>query len=118
MHPIYISATFTFTLALLAFGALLWQFTPRIYRRYIFAVWAIGLAMSPGAFYLVRVPLLVRPLTPWLEAQTAQGGSRLVAADVVRLTFAPLTEEPVKLLPWLAALAIGWPLVPAKKLVV
>lgn len=117
MHPIYVAAVVTFLVAGLAFGALLRQFTKAPSRRYLLAVWLIGLAMSPGAYYLVRVPLLVNPLTPWLDAQTARGGGSRLVADLVRLTFAPVTEEPAKLLPWFIALLLGWPLLPARRLI-
>lgn len=118
MHPIYLTATFTWLLALGIGGVLLWQATPPHCRRPVIGVWAGALLMSPGAYYLIRVPFLVQPLTPWLNSLTAQGGWQLVFADVVRLSLAPLTEEPAKLLPWLIALALGQRLQPCRRLVV
>jgi hypothetical protein len=116
MHAIYTTAAVTSAIAAVAFGVLLRQCTQPIYWRSLGAVWTMGLLMSPAAYYLVRVPALVTPLTPWLDAQTPKGGGQLIAADIVRLSFAPLTEEPAKLLPWVAALLLGWPLLPARKL--
>jgi hypothetical protein len=118
MHPIYITAAVTTTIACCAFGAMLRQLSPPRYQRYLVGVWAGGLFMSPTAYYLVREPVLLHSLTAWLDFQRAQGGWNQVASDIVRLTYAPVTEEPAKLLPWLMGLAIGWPLVAAKKRVV
>ncbi|MFO0940499.1 MAG: PrsW family glutamic-type intramembrane protease [Pirellulales bacterium] len=118
MHPIYITALFTSILGLGAFGSILWQVTPTDSRKRIFAVLALGMLMSPAAFYWVRTPLLLNPLKDWIESNGQLGGWHQAMADAVSLTFAPLTEEPTKLLPWVVLLLAGVRLSPTKKMVV
>lgn len=118
MHPIYITASFTFVLGLIVFGTVLWQVTPGEFRRRTFALLVLGLLVSPAAFYFVRTPFLLQPLKSWIETNGQIGGWHRVQADIVSLTFAPLTEEPTKLLPWVLMFVAGAPLLPTKKMVV
>jgi hypothetical protein len=117
-HPIYIMAAVTTVLALAVFGTLLWQITPRDGRRSaVGLLLALGCVMSPAAYYLVRVPLLITLLDPVLAGPgwDAPGWSQL--RDAIRLAYAPITEEPVKLLPWVLLLEAGAPLWPARRMI-
>lgn len=78
---------------------------------------AIGCFMSPAAYYGVRVPLLIGPLEPGLKQPGWDEPGWSIARDAIRLAFAPITEEPAKLLPWVVLLAAGAPLWPARRLV-
>lgn len=118
VHPIYIMALPTSVVALALWGAFLWQISPRDDRRLsILAMLLIGLFMSPLAFYAVRVPLLLGPLEPILKQPGWDEGSWPIVRDAVRLCFAPLTEEPAKLMPWLVLLAAGAPLAPTRRMI-
>lgn len=117
-HPIYPMAAVTTVVALAVFGSMLWQICPRdSRRRSVFALLAIGFCMSPLAFYGVRRPLLVRPLEPILSQPGWDAGGWPIARDLIHLAYAPLTEEPAKLVPWLVLLAAGAPLWPARRMV-
>jgi hypothetical protein len=117
-HPIYAMATVTSIIALAAFGGLLWQIGPRDGRRtWLFAMLATGCLMSPAAFYGVRVPLLIGTLDPIFKRPEWDGGGWSIARDAIKLAYAPITEEPAKLLPWLLLLAFGAPLWPARRMV-
>ncbi len=118
MHQIYIMAGVTTVVALLAFGALIWQLSPKDNRRWmLFGIVLLGTFMSVPAFYGVRVPLLVDPLKRLLEEPDWKDQANSPLIDAVKLCFAPLTEEPAKLLPWLLLLAFGAPLLPSRKMV-
>jgi hypothetical protein len=118
VHSIFIMAAVTSVVALLAWGTLLWQISPRDRRwRSLLGMMLIGFVMSPVAFYAVRRPLLIGPLEPILRQSGWTRGGWSIVRDVVRLSFAPLTEEPAKLVPWLALLAVGWPLLPTRRMV-
>lgn len=117
-HPIYIMAAVTSVLALAAWGGLLWQICPKGRRRsWILALVAGGLIMSPLAFFVVRRPLLLAPLEPVFLQPGWKAGVWPAVKDVIGLCFAPLTEEPAKLVPWLVLLAMGAPLLPTRKMV-
>lgn len=117
-HPIYIMAAVTSALALAAWGGLLWQISPKDSRRtWILALLAGGLVMSPLAFFVVRRPLLIEPLEPLFFQPGWNAGCWAIVKDVIGLCFAPLTEEPAKLVPWLVLLALGAPLLPTRKMV-
>lgn len=117
-HPIYVMAAVTTLLVLAVFGTMLWQVCPRDRRRqWVFAMLALGFLMSPAAFYGVRKPLLIGPLEPRLKGPGWDQGSRALARDLIRLAYAPLTEEPAKLVPWLLLLAAGAPLLPSRRMV-
>lgn len=117
-HQIYIMAAVTSVVALAVWGTLLWQLCPRDKRRpLIITLLLLGFFMSPAAFFGVRRPLLIGPLEPVLKHPGWDVGGWSVVRDAVRLTFAPLTEEPAKLAPWLVLLAAGWPLLPTRRMV-
>ena len=115
-HPIFVMATVTTVAALAVWGMLLWQITPHGRRRAIATLLLLELFMSPAAFFGVRRPLLIAPLEPILTQPTWDMGDWPIVRDVLRLCFAPLTEEPAKLLPWLLLLALGWPLRPTRRM--
>lgn len=118
IQPIFVMAVATSVVALGAWGTLLWQMFPRDERRRSLAVMmAIGFLMSPLAFYVVRKPLFVAPLEPILKRSGWDTGGWPIVRDAVRLSFAPLTEEPAKLVPWLVLLAAGWPLLPTRRMI-
>lgn len=95
LHPIYRMAAVTSIVALAVWGSLLWQICPRDGRRpLIIALLLIGCFMSPAAFFGLRRPLLIGPLEPILVQPEWNFGGRAVVRNVVRLSFAPLTEEP------------------------
>jgi hypothetical protein len=117
-HPIFVMATVASVVALAALGTLLWQICPRDRRRPLVGVLVlIGLFMSPAAFFGLRYPLLIWPLEPVLKQPGWEVGGWSNVRDAVRLSFAPLTEEPAKLAPWLVLLAAGWPLAPTRRMV-
>ncbi len=117
-HQIYVMAALTSVVALAVFGTMLWQFCPRDNRRsWAFALLVIGFLMSPAAFFGIRRPLLIGPLEPILKLPGWDVGGWSVVRDAVRLSFAPLTEEPAKLVPWLLLLAAGGPLLPTRRMI-
>jgi hypothetical protein len=68
--------------------------------------------MSPSACFLVRLPIInyLEPL--WFATEPTETLSPSAIKlpsmrDLVRLSYAPLTEEPAKLLPWLIFLFLG-----------
>lgn len=123
IHPIYTMAGVTTVFALAAFGLLLWQFSPRDHRRWmLLAMMLAGTLTSVPTYYLVRVPLLVAPRDKLLAKPDWAPFKGSLADDAIKLCFAPLTEEPAKLVPWLVFLAIGAaigiPMLPGRKMVV
>jgi hypothetical protein len=118
IHPIYVMAAVTSAVALAVFGGMLWQLSPADRRRrFVFGLLLLGLCMSPLAFFAVRKPLLMKPLESLLAQPAWQAGGRSILRDLIRLSFAPLTEEPAKLTPWLLLLAAGCPLLPTRPMV-
>jgi hypothetical protein len=118
-HPIYIMAAVTTVVALVAFGALIWQLGPKDGRRWLLAgMVLLGTFMSIPAYYWVRLPLLVDPLESLLAQPAWKDEANSPLIDATKLCFAPLTEEPAKLVPWLLLLALGMPLFPSRKMVV
>jgi hypothetical protein len=117
IHPIYPMAALTSVVALGAFGALLRQICPDDARRpWVFVLVICGLVMSPGAYFFVRRPLLIAPLEPMLKQPDWDTGGWSLLRDGIRLSYAPLTEEPAKLAPWLVLLAAGVPLQPTRRM--
>src|SRR5579872_6224369 len=114
-HPIYVMAAVTSVVALAVWGTLLWQFCPNDSRRSsVIGLLLIGFCMSPAAFFAIRRPLLIWQLEPIFAQPGWEVGGWSIARDVVRLSFAPLTEETAKLAPWLVLLTAGWPLWPTR----
>jgi hypothetical protein len=93
MPGIFIAALITSLLAAAIVGGMLWQTTMPHDRRLILLLVLLGLPLSPLTFYLVR-----KPLDRYLAAQLGKDSTLLIA---LRLSYAPLTEEPAKLLPLL-----------------
>lgn len=91
MPGIYIAAVITTLLALAAVGTLLWQMTPKADRGLMLLLLLLGLPLSISTFYGVRMPF-----DRWLEPRLGKESGVLTA---IRLCYAPLTEEPAKLLP-------------------
>jgi hypothetical protein len=117
-HSIYPMAAVTTVVALGVWGTLLLQMCPKDVRRaQVFAMLFIGCLMSPLAFYVVRRPLLIGPLEPIFKQPGWETGGWTILRDVIRLCFAPLTEEPAKLAPWLLLLAAGLPLLPSRRMI-
>ena len=116
MHPIVPMAVLTFIVALLLGGFLIWQLAPRDRLLELAILIWCGLAMSPLAFYLVR-----RPAIAPLEREFAKPVWKETTAswmrDGIRLLYAPLTEEPAKLLPWFVMLMLGVAVQPTRKMV-
>jgi hypothetical protein len=118
MKPIYVMAAVTTVLALTAWGMLFWQVCPHDRRRRsLVMLLVMGFLMSPTAFYLFRRPLLIGPLEPVLKQPAWSEGNWSIARDAIRLSYAPLTEEPAKLLPWFVLLAAGCPLWPTRRMI-
>lgn len=117
LHPIFPMAAVTTVVAVTVFGTMLRQICPRdARRRWVLVLSMLGCCMTPLAYYGVRRPLLIRPLEPIFAQPGWAAGGWSVARDLIRLAYAPLTEEPAKLAPWLALLAAGAPLWPARKM--
>lgn len=93
MSGIYVAALFTSLLGLAVAGGFLWQITEQPDRRVVAVLLLCGLPLSISAFYLVRMPL-----DGTLLAALGKDSPLLLA---IRLCYAPLTEEPAKLLPLL-----------------
>lgn len=118
VQPIYIMAGVTTIVALTVFGGMLRQICPADRRRrYVFGMVLLGLFMSPAAFVAVRRPLLLQPLEPKFRQPAWKAGGWSIVRDAIRLSFAPLTEEPAKLAPWLLLLAMGAPLAPTRRMI-
>ncbi|HWB07785.1 MAG TPA: PrsW family glutamic-type intramembrane protease [Pirellulales bacterium] len=118
MKPIYVMAAVTTALALAAWGTLFWQTCPRDRRRLsLVALLVTGFFMSPAAFFVLRRPLLSGPLEPVLKRPAWSEGNWSIVRDAIRLAYAPLTEEPAKLLPWFVLLAAGRPLWPTRRMI-
>jgi hypothetical protein len=96
MPGIYIAALITSVLALAAVGTILWQVTQRDDRGLITLLLVASLPLSMATFYGVR-----KPLDRLLVARLGKDSPALTA---IRLGYAPLTEEPAKLLPLLLLL--------------
>jgi hypothetical protein len=118
IHPIYVMAAVTSVVSIAVWGGLLWQISPRDDRRSpLLVLLLIGFLMSPAAFFAVRRPLLLGPLEAILTQPGWDSGGWSTVRDILRLSFAPLTEEPAKLAPWLVLLAAGAPLWPTRRMI-
>lgn len=109
-HPIYPMALATTLLAFAVGGSLMWQFSPKSGRRSLLPLMLLSLPLSPLAFFCVRTPLLLQGLDPPLVNPLPPA-----IRDTIRLLYAPLTEEPAKLLPLAVLWAMGWWPVISKK---
>lgn len=117
-HQIYIMAASASVVSLTVLGTLLWQISPCDRRRpVLIKLLLLGVFMSPATYFAVRRPLLIGPLEPILSRPGWDAAGWSDVRDVVRLCFAPITEEPAKLAPWLAMLAVGFPLAPTRRMI-
>lgn len=91
MPGIYLTALLTSLLGIAALGTLIWQLAEKSDRRFLLALLIVGLPLSPLVFYAVRMPL-----DAWFKSTLGADSPWLVA---MQLCYAPLTEEPAKLLP-------------------
>jgi hypothetical protein len=93
MHGIYLTAAFTSAVAIALFGTLVHKLRLPANERLLWLAAAVALPLQPLAFYLVRVPL-----DHWMIAHL---GSASATYQWLTSLYAPLTEEPAKLLPLL-----------------
>jgi hypothetical protein len=93
MHEIYLTAVITTAIAAAIFGPLLHKLKMPANERLLWFAAALALPLQPLAFYFVRVPL-----DHWLVSQL---GSTSATYQWLISLYAPLTEEPAKLVPLL-----------------
>src|SRR5689334_2406679 len=93
MHGIYLTAVLTTAAAVAIFGTLIHKLALPANERRLWVAAALALPLCPLAFFLVRMPL-----EHWLVAQL---GANSVAYKCLLTFYAPLTEEPAKLIPLL-----------------
>ena len=93
MPGIYLTAVLTTGVAVVLFGALIHKLRLPAKERLLWLAAALALPLQPLAFYLVRVPL-----DHWLAAHLVSASQTY---NWLTSLYAPLTEEPAKLLPLL-----------------
>ncbi|HEV2804542.1 MAG TPA: hypothetical protein VGW57_06370 [Chthoniobacterales bacterium] len=93
LHGIYLAALLTTGIAAAIFVALVHRLRKPANERLVWLAAAVALPMQPLAFYLVRIPL-----DHWLVGQL---GSTSTVYQWVTSFYAPVTEEPAKLVPLL-----------------
>ena len=93
MKSIYYMAVITTIVALSVYGVIIYRMKAPVDRRWLWLAFLMALPLQPLAFYLVRVPLNV-----WLVKKL---GASSMMYEWITLFYAPLTEEPAKLLPLL-----------------
>ena len=96
----------TTIIAVVLFGTIVRQLAPAEMRTKLVLLGCLGLPLSPLAYFLVRLPLIhfMEPILVGDSKGQPHGKSDEIACDCVRLMYAPITEEPFKLLPFLALL--------------
>lgn len=109
MPQLYIAAAITSLIALCLFGMLIRQLSSPQYRWKLIWLGCMGLTLSPLAYFLVRLPLIsiIEPALLGVTNDNSNGTVNTAVRDGVRLLYAPLTEEPMKLLPWIMLLMLG-----------
>lgn len=120
MLQLYIAAMITSVVTVCMFGALVRQLTVPGHRWKLLCLAFLGLFTSPLAYALIRLPM-IRLIEPPLFGTTPEkpdGTASAFMRGSVRLLYAPLTEEPMKLLPWVAMLLIGVMHKPTREMVV
>ena len=120
MPQLYIAAAVTSLIAICMFGALIRQLTAQEHRWKLLCLGCLGLFLSPLAYFLVRLPLIsiIEPALLGVTEENPNGDASSVMRDGVRLLYAPLTEEPCKLLPWILLVMLGVLQKPTRELVV
>jgi len=93
MSGIYLTAVLTSSVAVVLFAVLIHKLRLPANERLLWLAAALALPLQPLAFYLVRIPL-----DHWLAAQL---GSTSATYNWLTSFYAPLTEEPAKLVPLL-----------------
>ena len=93
MHQIFVAAIITTAIALAVFGTLIRKLKLPANPRLLWLAFLIVLPMEPASFYFVRVPL-----DHWLTALLGAGSPTL---HWLVTFYAPVTEEPAKLVPLL-----------------
>lgn len=93
MHGIYVAAILTTALAVAIFGTMIGKLRLPANPRLLWLAFLIVLPLEPASFYFVRIPL-----DHWL---TALLGKDSVTLPWLATFYAPLTEEPAKLVPLL-----------------
>ena len=93
MKSIYVTAFITTAVVLSVYGASIYKMKSPSDCRWLLLAFLIVLPLQPLAFYLVRLPL-----NNWLVGRL---GSTSALYEWITLFYAPLTEEPAKLVPLL-----------------
>jgi hypothetical protein len=93
MHGIYLTAIITTSIAAAVFVPLIKKLKMPANERLVWLAAIVALPLQPLAFYLVRIPL-----DHWVVGQL---GSTSLTYQFVTSFYAPLTEEPAKLIPLL-----------------
>ena len=93
MRSIYYTALITSIVALSVYGLIIYRTKSPVDRRCLWLAFLIALPLQPLAFYLIRLPL-----NGWLIGKL---GSTSRLYEWITLFYAPLTEEPAKLVPLL-----------------
>jgi hypothetical protein len=93
MHGIYLTAVLTTSVAVVFFGALIHNLRLPANEKLLWLAFACTLPLQPLAAYLVRIPA-----DHWLMTHL---GSASAGYSWMKTLYAPLTEEPAKLLPLL-----------------
>jgi hypothetical protein len=93
MKAIYIAAIITTIVALAVYGTTVYRMKSPVDSKSLWLAFLIALPLQPLAFYLVRLPL-----NAWLVSKI---GSTSLTYEWITLFYAPLTEEPAKLVPLL-----------------
>jgi hypothetical protein len=93
MKAIYVAALITTLVALAVYGAIICRMKSPADRLSLWSAFLITLPLQPLTFYLVRLPFNV-----WLIRKI---GSTSLTYEWITLFYAPLTEEPAKLVPLL-----------------
>ena len=114
---LYIAAAITSLVAIFVFGALVRQMSSSQYFWKLLGLACLGLPLSPLAYFIVRLPLIhiIEPALLGATQDNPNGTVSTAVRDGIRLLYAPLTEEPVKLLPWIALLMFGVLRKPSRK---
>ncbi len=109
MLQLYIAAAVTTLVAAFVFGALIRQLTLREQRASLVGLGLLGLPLSPLAYFAVRLPAIqwIEPKLMGVTVENPAGTFGTALRDGIRLLYAPLTEEPFKLLPWILLLMLG-----------
>jgi len=99
------------------FGALVRQMSSSQYFWKLLGLACLGLPLSPLAYFIVRLPLIhfIEPVLLGATQDNPNGTPSTAFRDGIRLLYAPLTEEPCKLLPWIALLMFGVLRKPSRK---